>query len=246
MRFAAIADIHGNCSALEAVLADIGQHRISEVVNLGDHLSGPLEARRTADLLMQRGFSSIRGNHDRWLVEQDPSDMNLSDRFSHQQLEERHFNWLAGLPATATYRDKVFLCHGTPTSDTTYWLERVTEDAIIETTPLADVERQADGISTSLILCGHTHIPRSVRLSDGRMIVNPGSVGCPAYDDDKPVPHVMQSGTPDACYAILEKTAAGWSTTFRHVPYNHSAMAELARRNGREDWARALATGWHG
>ena len=44
MKFAAIADIHGNCSALEAVLADIGQHRISEVVNLGDHLSGPLGA----------------------------------------------------------------------------------------------------------------------------------------------------------------------------------------------------------
>ena len=30
-------------------------------------------------------------------------------------------------------------------------------------------------------LCGHTHTPRSVRLDDGRLIVNPGSVGMPAH-----------------------------------------------------------------
>jgi hypothetical protein len=45
MKLAAIADIHGNCVALEAVLADIAALGIGEVVNLGDHLSGPLEAR---------------------------------------------------------------------------------------------------------------------------------------------------------------------------------------------------------
>jgi hypothetical protein len=54
MKLAAVADIHGNGVALEAVLADIAALGIGEVVNLGDHLSGPLEARRTADLLMER------------------------------------------------------------------------------------------------------------------------------------------------------------------------------------------------
>lgn len=61
MKFAAIADIHGNYAALEAVLADIAALGIGEVVNLGDHLSGPLEPQRTADLLIARGFPSIRG-----------------------------------------------------------------------------------------------------------------------------------------------------------------------------------------
>jgi hypothetical protein len=56
MKFAAIADVHGNCVALEAVLADIAALGISDVVNLGDHVSGPLEPRRTVDLLMQRAF----------------------------------------------------------------------------------------------------------------------------------------------------------------------------------------------
>jgi hypothetical protein len=32
--------------------------------------------------------------------------------------------------------------------------------------------------------------------------------------------------------------------TFRYVPYDHLAMAEMARRNGLPVWASALATGW--
>ena len=36
MRFAAIADVHGNYLALEAVVADIRAHGIADIVNLGD------------------------------------------------------------------------------------------------------------------------------------------------------------------------------------------------------------------
>jgi hypothetical protein len=54
----------------------------------------------------------------------------------------------------------------------------------------------------------------------------------------------METGTPDACYAILERASRGWTTTFRFVPYDHMAMAGLARRNGRNEWASALASGW--
>jgi diadenosine tetraphosphatase ApaH/serine/threonine PP2A family protein phosphatase len=106
------------------------------------------------------------------------------------------------------------------------------------------IEAAAHGIEHSLILCGHTHIPRAVKLRDGRMVVNPGSVGCPGYRDVVPFPHVMETGTPDACYAILEPRVGGWQVTFRHVPYNNEAMAALARQNGRPEWASALAIGW--
>lgn len=244
MKFAAIADIHGNCAALEAVLEDIKTLGIDDVVNLGDHVSGPLEAKRTADVLIEREFPTIRGNHDRQLVEFSPANMGPSDRAAHAELHQSHFDWLASLPPTLYYRDDIFLCHGTPQSDVTYWLERVTSNAAIEATPIEDVEREAIGISASLILCGHTHIPRVVRMRDGRLVVNPGSVGCPGYDDETPVHHVMQAGTPDACYAILERSLQGWSVTFRYVRYDHVAMADLARKNGRSEWASALATGW--
>lgn len=240
MRFAAIADIHGNCTALEAVLADIVALGVSEVVNLGDHVSGPLEARRTADLLMDYEIPSIRGDQDRRLVELDET----SQRGDYRQLERKHLDWLAGLPPTMIFHHDVFLCHATPRSDADYWLESVTNDAVVHARSIDEVEAEAAGITASLILCGHSHLPRIVRLRDGRTIVNPGSVGCPGYRHDRPVPHTVSTGTPDACYAILERVSRGWSVTFRYVAYDHMAMAEMARRNGFPDWASALATGW--
>src|SRR5260221_9723140 len=45
MRFAAIADVHGNYLALEAVVADIRAQGIDDIVNLGDMASGPLDPR---------------------------------------------------------------------------------------------------------------------------------------------------------------------------------------------------------
>jgi hypothetical protein len=99
-----------------------------------------------------------------------------SERIDYKQLQRRHFDWLASLQPTMTYRDDVFLCHGAPKNDTTFWLDRVTQSAIIEATPIEDVEAEASGVTASLILCGHTHIPRVVRLRDGRLVVNAGSV----------------------------------------------------------------------
>ena len=69
MKFGAIADIHGNLHALEAVLADIAAQGIADVVNLGDHVSGPLAAAKTADLLMALDFVTTRGDQDRRLLE---------------------------------------------------------------------------------------------------------------------------------------------------------------------------------
>jgi diadenosine tetraphosphatase ApaH/serine/threonine PP2A family protein phosphatase len=242
MKFAAIADVHGNCLALEAVLADIAAIGITDIVNLGDHVSGPLEPRRTAELLMQRGFVSIRGDQDRRLVELGPA--GTSGRFDHKQLDRDHLDWLASLPPTLIYRDDVLLCHGSPQNDAAYWLDRVTEEGGIQARPIREVEAEALSADASLILCGHTHLPRVVRLGDGRLVVNAGSVGCPGYDGAKPVYHKVQTGTPDACYAILERSPRGWSVTFRYVPYDHMSMAGLARTNGMPVWASALATGW--
>jgi hypothetical protein len=42
MRFAAIADVHGNYLVLEAVIADFRAQNIIDIVNLGDMASGPL------------------------------------------------------------------------------------------------------------------------------------------------------------------------------------------------------------
>jgi diadenosine tetraphosphatase ApaH/serine/threonine PP2A family protein phosphatase len=95
-----------------------------------------------------------------------------------------------------------------------------------------------------LVLCGHTHHPRALRTATGQLIVNPGSVGLQAYDDDRPYPHLIETGSPDARYAIVERLPEGWSAALIAVPYEHETMARLAERNGMPDWAHALRTGY--
>jgi hypothetical protein len=80
-------------------------------------------------------------------------------------------------------------------------------------------------------------------LSGSRLVVNPGSVGAPAYDDDKPYPHKVETGHAMASYAVLEKLASGWTAHFRNIRYDNMAMSALAKANGRPEWAVALATG---
>jgi diadenosine tetraphosphatase ApaH/serine/threonine PP2A family protein phosphatase len=246
MRFAAIADVHGNYLALEAVLADIRALGVRDIVNLGDMASGPLDARKTMDALMALDAVHVLGNHDRYLIDRPPEKMGSWDRPAHAQLDRAHLDWLRAVPTTQVFREAAFLCHATPVDDEIYWLETVLPDGTVTMSPLDAIERKAEGIAQSLILCAHTHVARAVRLSDGRLIVNPGSVGSPGYRDVHPFPHVIEAGTPDARYAILELTGGKWQVTFRHVPYDHEAMAALARRNGQAELASAIATGWIG
>lgn len=244
MRFAAIADVHGNYLALQAVLADIDALGISDIVNLGDMASGPLDARRTMDMLMALDAVHVLGNHDRYLIDRPPEKMGSWDRPAHAQLAAKHLDWLRAVPPTRVYRDEVFLCHATPANDELYWLEEVLPDGTLRMSAPEKIEAAARGIAQGLILCAHTHLARAVRLSDGRLIVNPGSVGSPGYRDIHPYPHVVEAGTPDARYAILESRDGAWQVTFRHVPYDNAPMVDLARRNGQPELADALATGW--
>ena len=242
MKFAAIADVHGNRPALEAVLADIAKLGIDEIVNLGDHVSGPLEAARTADLLMERGFPSIRGDQDRILLELQQA--GTSTRSDFRQLERKHFAWMASMPSTLTYKERVFLCHGSPRNDADFWLDHIGDDGRAHPSGIDSIEAGAEAVDAEIILCAHTHIPRMVRLRDGRLVVNPGSVGLPGYDGKVPVPYVVEVGTPHACYAILEHTDGSWSATLRYVPYDTTSMAALARAKEMPAWASAIATGW--
>ena len=244
MRFAAIADVHGNYLALDAVLADIHAQGVGEIVNLGDMASGPLDARRTMDALMVLDAVHVLGNHDRYLIDRPPEKMGSWDRPAYAQLNRHHLDWLRAVPKASVFRDQVLLCHATPEHDEVYWLETVLSDGAVRMSSPEEIEKHAQGITQSLILCAHTHLARVVRLGDGRMIVNPGSVGSPGYRDTHPFPHVIEAGTPDARYAILDLTDGEWHVTFRHVPYNHEAMAALARQNGHAELAQALATGW--
>ena len=244
MKFAAISDIHGNVAALDAVLADIALRGITEVVNLGDIASGALFPRETIDRLMPLALPTIKGNHERQLLAPTPERMGLSDRHAAASLRQDQLSWIAGLPVSLLLWNSVLLVHGTPASDVEYFLETVTEDGLRAATAV-EVARRAGNVEreVELILCGHTHLPRAVQLENGPLIVNPGSVGLPAYEDDRPYPHRVEAGTPQARYAVLERVRTGWRVDFVAVDYDWELAARHAAERGRPDWARALATG---
>lgn len=244
MRLAFVSDIHGNLPALLAVQADMAQRGVDRVINLGDSLSGPLLPQATAEHLMAQGWLHLAGNHERQVLTQAPERLAPSDAHARAHLDQAALHWIASQRPTHRLDDEVFLCHGTPRSDLEYFLETVTPDGVRLATAAEIAERRGD-TPARLIACGHTHVPRALRAPDGCLLLNPGSVGLPGYDDDHPHPHWIDNGSPDARYAIAERAANGtWSAELLAVPYDPAAMAALARVNGREDWAVALTTGY--
>jgi predicted phosphodiesterase len=222
---------------------DIKQVAPDTVVNLGDCVSGPLEAAETADVLMSLAWTTIRGNHDRWLLEKPPEEMGRSDAAAFAELKNHHHAWLSTLEETATI-ENIFLCHGTPGSDNKYMLETVEQNGHVRLATQAEISRLGSE-HAPIILCGHTHVPRIVRLTEGRTVINPGSVGLQAFSDDEPVNHAMEVGAPHARYAVLERAKAAdpWRVSFRVVAYDWDAAAARAKEKGREDWAQWLRTG---
>lgn len=204
MRIAAISDVHGNLPALDAVMADVAERRADVVVDLGDLLSGGVQPRETADRLMELDLPTVAGNHERQLLTLPRERMGASDRLAHDTITGRHREWLAGLPATLRPADGVLAFHGSPTDDLVYLLETVDPDGARPATEAEVLERLGTAADVPLLLCGHTHLQSAMRLPTGALVVNPGSVGWPAYDDDHPHPHVMEAGSPHARYAIAD------------------------------------------
>jgi len=236
-RFAALSDIHGNRWALEAILEDLARRRIRRVVNLGDCVYGPLDPGGTAEMLLRLDWPTVRGNEDR-LLDESGTDTQTSPslQFTRERLLPHHLAWLRELPLTLSTSEGFFLCHGTPTCDDDYLLFEATPTGL-HRRPVRDLSAMLVDVPSTGLLCGHDHTPASVELDDGRVIVNPGSVGLPAYEAEEPHHHVIENRTTHARYAILEPADRGWLVEQRAVPYDWQAAAAAARAHGRPDWA---------
>jgi len=242
---AVLSDIHGNRWALEAVLDDIRRRGIRDMVNLGDCLYGPLDPAGTARILMELAMPTVSGNEDRIILDEPgrhPDAASLP--FVKEAIKPEHCAWLETLPFTASAFEVFFLCHGTPQRDDAYLLWEV-HAAGCSLLPAEAVAQALLAIPQPVILCGHDHLQALLRLPGGRHVIDPGSVGLPAYRDDRPFPHAMEAGSPHARYSVVTAGGAQGSPEVMNVSvaYDWDEAARTAERNGRPDWAACLASG---
>lgn len=241
---AVLSDIHGNRWALAAVLEDIRRRDIDSMINLGDCLYGPLDPAGTARILLDLDMPTVRGNEDRILLDEPsrhPDSPSLP--FVQARLLPEHIRWLQALPVTLAFQEEFFLCHGTPERDNQYLVRDVTPTAC-RLLPLAAIASKLAKIAQPVVLFGHDHLPALLNLPDGRLLVNPGSVGLPAYRDDLPFPHAMEAGSHHARYGIVTRARSGFTVEHVAIAYDWQSAAAAAMENGRPDWADALRSGF--
>lgn len=241
--YAIISDIHGNSLALRAVLKDIALREADQIINLGDHVFGALEPEQTTKLIRQVPMLCISGNTDREILENldKHSDKENMERVK-ADLSPETIAWLRQLPTTATCDDLFFVCHGTPDSDNDYLLEKVTPNGVFVYND-EELIQKTKHITQRIILCGHSHVNRLVYLSNGKIIINPGSVGLPAYLGNGEYRFAMESMTPHAKYALVKVEGDHINIELVHCAYDWNAASAAAKANGSEKWSWFLLQG---
>lgn len=241
MKIAVISDIHSNIFALEAVLADIRSRQADKIVNLGDTLLGPIDPLQTANCLMSMdNVVNIMGNGDEMLLQDNGS--SPSYKFVKPLLNSEILAWIRTFQRQWIWESLLF-CHASPNSNVTYLIEEV-GSAGIQNKPLDKLKTELKNICQNYVVCGHSHLGKTVYLSEDKMIVNAGSVGLPAYYDEEPLPHAVETFSPHAKYLMITLQDHR-IISVEHIAlcYDWEKASNRAKANEREDYAFALLTG---
>jgi predicted phosphodiesterase len=175
VRVAALADVHGNAPALEAVLAEVEREAPDLIVFCGDLTWGPLPE-ETLALVEPLEARFVRGNAESTLIasfRELPEDATERQRF----LVERHDAHACDF--VSRFEEAVVVdvdglgptrfCHGSPRSD---------EELVTPETPVERVRELLAGVGEAAVVTAHTHVSYERRV-EGTLLLNPGSVGLP-------------------------------------------------------------------
>ena len=231
MRFAVMADIHGNLPALEATLEDMRQFSVDGVIVAGDLVVGPQPV-ETIRLIRSLGDWVIRGNNENYLLRyQDDSapeawrtsrqwgltrwnydQLDCESRAYLKALPEQQIIDLDGLPA-------IRVVHGSP--------RHLSEQLHPERDP-GPLYESLEMIEEPVMICGHTH--KSWKYEYGyQLALNPGAIGCPL------------DGFIGAQYALLTWHADHWEVQHRYVPYEIDRIRAVFYTNGSMEYGGAFA-----
>jgi predicted phosphodiesterase len=224
-RIAVISDVHGNLTALQAVLADIDARGVERIFNLGDYVGKGPRGREVIEVCRERCEVNILGNWDDFLP--DPGRTYDSEALAWwlAQLAEGQGAWLRALPFSHDFLlsgRRVRLFHAS--SRSVHHRVRFDHDEEQFLGMFANTEATGDGPQPSVVGYGDTHDPFYEVDRERRTLFNAGSVGN-AMDDPTPV------------YVILEGTLgsdldAPFSIQFVRVPYDVEAELAVAARMG--------------
>lgn len=182
MKLCVFSDIHGNLPAFEAAYPLIMREAADLNIFLGDLCGYYFEE----DLIWEKlskmpRLVAIRGNHDDMFIHGAEGDQNILHMYASRYgraLElflrkdyQEMLRWMKGLPASYADSGSRFLCcHGSPRDPV--------EEYVYPDAPLAPFVN----MNFDICFLGHTHYPM-VRDCEGRMFVNPGSIGQPRDGD---------------------------------------------------------------
>lgn len=224
MRIALISDLHANEVALDAVLRDIAQVGVEQIICLGDTATLGPRPHAILQRLRHLGCPCIMGNHDAFMLDaglihtytEAPVVVDAVD-WCREQLSTDELDFIRTFqPRLEMSLDEhcaLLLYHGSPRSHM--------ED-ILSTTSADALERMLDGHNPTVMAGGHTHI-QMLRQHHGTLIVNPGSVG-------QPFKHYVVGQAPTlmshAEYATVEVRGGAVNVNLRRVPLDKAALRE--------------------
>jgi predicted phosphodiesterase len=211
MRVAALADVHGNASALAAVLAELEDEQPDLIVSCGDLTWGALPSETITLLEPWRDrVRFVRGNSERELVERKLLDSEVA-QWEFQQHDDAKLRDYVNATRAQVAVDvdglgPTLFCHGSPRSD---------EECVTVATPVERVAEFTVGLEEACVVTAHTHMQYDRRVGETRLL-NPGSVG---------LPYELEAG--NAYWAVL-----GPDVELRRTPYDLDAAVERMRAGG--------------
>jgi len=180
MRVGLLADIHGNATALAAVLEVARTLDVERLLCAGDCVGYYDQPGRCLDLLADWDVTHVRGNHED-MLRQMIADPALAERVAQRygsglsvaarELTADHLTALEGWPVHRTCAIEnlsITLCHGAPWETDQYVYPDADDDLL----------RRCAAVGTDVVVMGHTHHRFSAQIGTTRLI-NPGSVGQP-------------------------------------------------------------------
>jgi predicted phosphodiesterase len=224
---AVFSDVHGNLVALEAMLDDLAQRPVDQLVCLGDALQGGPQPLECAERLAELGCPVVLGNADAFLLTLDPEDEPVNDeqlevaQWSRERLGAGGLELIRGYAPTVDVDlgdgRKLLACHGSPASY---------NEILLPSTPEEQLRAALEDVQADLVAGGHVHMQWTRPIAH-RTFLNPGSAGL-AYDHEQPDEDVRFE--PTAEYAVVsERLDIG----FRRVPFEAASVVLAVEESGR-------------